>query len=303
VLLALASACTTAPALPVVEPAPLPQPAPEPEPLPVLSILEIKAIAMDQHRSSLTVSVVIENPRRAPMVLSRPTLEYSLRMDTGSHDLGSLQPVEDIQVAAFSESTFELHFELDTRILDQDITGFVDLSIAEVQASLAATATVQPDAAGLPSSGLIALVASSEAQVPLIREPDLRILAINLVKHELINVILEVVIEISNPNAFPLEFDHLAYDFYGEGRRWSRGQERKTLLIPPRGAASTKIPVMLNFTEMDRRVFDLVEKLQVINYRLGGTATVHTGLDFLPEFNMDFNRAGAVKVERTLTRR
>jgi hypothetical protein len=116
---------------------------------------------------------------------------------------------------------------------------------------------------------------------------------------------------VSNPNAFPLEFDQLAYDFFGEGKRWSRGQERKSLLIPARGTgkgssngtASTKIPVILNFTEMDRRVFDLVEKLQVVNYRLSGTATVRTGLDFLPEFNMGFERPGAVKVERTLSRR
>jgi LEA14-like dessication related protein len=291
------------------------KPAPEPEALPVLSILAMKATAIDQHRSSLLVTARVENPRRNDLVLVQPTLWAGLQLATGGYDLGTQQPKGDIQVAAFTESTFELWLELDTRILDQDIPGFKEQSVAEVLARLTATARVQPDAAGTPESGLVDLEAEAALQVPLIREPELRILAINLVKHELINVILEVVLEISNPNAFALEFDQLAYDFFGEGRRWSRGLERKTLLIPARGfadgantstvngTASTKIPVILNFTEMDRRVFDLVEKLQVINYRLGGTATVRTGLDFLPEFTMGFERAGNVKVERTLTRR
>jgi LEA14-like dessication related protein len=315
VLLIVSSACTTPPATPAAEPPPLPLAAPEPEALPVLSIVALEAKAVDQHRSSLTVTARVENPRRAALVLSGTTLRYGLLLETGSHDLGTLQPEGDIQVAAFSASTLELHFELDTRILDHGVPGFKDLGIATVQASLAATARVPPDESGQPAGGLVELLARTEAQVPLIREPDLRILAINLVKHELINVILEVVIEISNPNAFPLEFDQLAYDFYGEGKRWSRGRERKALLIPARGGAgeagkgsangtaTTRIPVMLNFTEMDRRVFDLVEKLQVVSYRLAGTATVHTGLDFLPQFTMAFDRAGAVKVERTLSRR
>jgi LEA14-like dessication related protein len=318
-LFVLLATCATPPpqVVPVPEPAPPAQPAPPPEPeaLPLIAIPEMKTTALDQHRSRLTVTAAVQNPRSIAVTLLRPTLRIDLlpevQLDMAGHELGTMQAEEDIEVAAFGESTFDLHFELDTRILDLGIPGFKDLSTAGIKASLTAEARVQPDAAGQPDSGLVDLYAEAETRVPLIREPDLRILAINLVKHELINVILEVVLEVSNPNAFPLEFDHLAYDFYGEGKRWSRGQERKALLIPARGTekgssngtASTKIPVMLNFTEMDRRVFDLVEKLQVVNYRLAGTATVRTGLDFLPEFNMDFVRPGAVKVERTLPRR
>ncbi|MDX9959279.1 MAG: LEA type 2 family protein [Spirochaetia bacterium] len=314
-LLLLLASCATPPLPPVPAPEPPPpaQPAPPPKPeaLPVLAIHTMKATALDQHRSRLTVTTTVQNPRSTTVTLLRPTLRLALpaglQPGMASYELGTIQAEEDIEVAAFGESTFDLHFELDTRVLDLGIPGFRDLSTAGIKASLTATARVQPDEAGQPASGLVDLSAEAETQVPLIREPDLRILAINLVKHELINVILEVVLEVSNPNAFPLEFDQLAYDFFGEGKRWSRGQEKKALLIPARGSvdgtASTKIPVMLNFTEMDRRVFDLVEKLLVVHYRLAGTATVRTGLDFLPEFNMDFERPGAVKVERTLPRR
>ena len=310
-LVVLLTSCATPPppAVPVAKPPPPAQPAPPPEPeaLPVLTILEMKATAIDQHRSTLTVTAKVRNPRSTDMVMLQPTWQPELQMDTGGYELGTIQADADIMVAAFSESTFEQLFELDTRLLDQNIPGFRDLSTVGVQANLVATARVQPDAAGQPVSGLVDLHAEADTQVQLIREPDLHILAINLVKHELINVILEVVLEVTNPNVFPLEFDQLAYDFFGEGKRWSRGRGHKVLLIPARGTvdgkASTKIPVILNFTDMDRRVFDLVEKLQVINYRLSGTATVHTGLDFLPEFNMGFERHGTVKVERTLSRK
>jgi len=265
----------------------------------VLAILEMKATAIDQHRSTLTVLAGIQNPRSADILLLKPTL----CLGSGGYGLGTIQLDGDIAVAAFTESNFELQFGLDTRILDQNIPGFRELSTANVNASLVVTARVQLDATGQPTSGLVDLHAETESQVRLIREPDLRILAINLVKHELINVILEVILEVSNPNAFPLEFDQLDYDFFGEGKRWSKGRERKTLQIPAKGTASTKIPVLLNFTEMDRHVFDLVEKLQVLDYLLSGTATVRTGLDFLPEFKMGFERPGSVKVERSLSRR
>ena len=198
-----------------------------------------------------------------------------------------------------SGSTLGIEYQLDTRILDRDIEGFKELSTADVRLCIAATAQVSPDLAGEPISGSVKLYTESELSVQLIREPELRIVAINLVKYELINVILEVVLEVSNPNAFPLEFDKLTHDFFGEGKRWARGQANKTLQIPANGSASTKIPVLLNFTDMDRRVFDLVEKLQVVNYQLNGTATVRTGLDFLPVFTMDFKRSGGVKVAQT----
>jgi LEA14-like dessication related protein len=292
-------ACKTPPPsmLPLPEPiAPQVEEAapPEPEALPILSIIEMKASAIDQHRSSLTITAKIENPRSTEIVLGNPVLE----LFTSGHSIRTAEAAENLIVAAKTESTFELQLEMDTRRLDKDIPGFSELNTAEVSAKMTATARVPVDAAGQPEDGLFALFAEAAEQVQLIREPDLRILAINLVKHELINVILEVVLEISNPNAFPLEFDQLVYDFFGEGKRWSRGRERKILVIPAKGAASTRIPVMLNFTEMDRRVFDLVEKLQVINYRLGGTATVHTGLNFLPQFSMGFERSGSVKVTR-----
>lgn len=297
----LLASCATPP---VVAPAPPQQaPVPEPEALPVLLIEEIQATAIDKHRSSLLASINIKNPRSEAVIVKQAVLKYTLQHDTETYELGNLQTETDMVLPAYTAATVALPFEMDTRILDREIPGFKDRSVAIIKASLTGTVLVKADASGHPPTDSITLTAESELSVHLIREPDLRILAINLVKHELINVILEVVIEVSNPNDFPLEFDQLTYDFYGEGKRWSRGRERKSLLIPARGAASTTIPVILNFTEMDRRVFDLVEKLQVVQYRLGGTATVHTGLDFLPQFSMDFERAGRVKVERTLQRR
>ncbi|HSV56788.1 MAG TPA: hypothetical protein VLH39_06740, partial [Magnetospirillaceae bacterium] len=59
-------------------------------------------------------------------------------------------------------------------------------------------------------------------------------------------------------------------------------------------------PMLLNFTEMGRDVFDLVTRLRTISYRLEGRALVSTPLAFLPGFRMGFDVSGAVRVERAL---
>ena len=165
-LLVVLASCTTPPPVPPrVEPAPQIQPALPPEALPVLSILAMKATAIDQHRSTLMVTAGVQNPRSADLVLLQPALHFELKLDTGGHDLGTIQTDGDIQVAAFSESTFDLQLEIDTRLLDQGIPGFEDQSVAEVQASLTAEARVQPDATGQPASGLVNLKAESQATV------------------------------------------------------------------------------------------------------------------------------------------
>ena len=73
--LLLASCATPPPKVPAMDPMPPAQPAPAPEALPVLSIREIKAAAVDQHRSILTLTAGLQNPRSTAVVLLRPTLQ------------------------------------------------------------------------------------------------------------------------------------------------------------------------------------------------------------------------------------
>ncbi len=142
--------------------------------------------------------------------------------------------------------------------------------------------------------------ARAEGTVPRIREPVLEIRSIVLVRHELVNVLLELVLDVENPNPFPVEFSAASYRFHGEGRKWASGTVDRAVAIPARGKAEVRLPILLNFTETGRDLFDLVAKLRVVRFRLEGQARVTSPLSFLPEFRMDFDRSGAVRVERTL---
>jgi LEA14-like dessication related protein len=120
------------------------------------------------------------------------------------------------------------------------------------------------------------------------------------VRHELVNVLLELVLDVENPNPFPVEFSAASYRFHGEGRKWAAGKVDRPVTIPARGTAEVRLPIPLNFTETGRDLFDLVAKLRVVRFRLEGQARVTAPISFLPEFRMDFDRTGAVQVERTL---
>lgn len=135
---------------------------------------------------------------------------------------------------------------------------------------------------------------------PKALEPILTIRSVVLVRHELVNVLLELILDVENPNPFPVEFHTVSYRFYGEGRMWGSGTLDRPMPIPAGGEAEVRLPVLLNFTETGRDLFDLVAKLQTVRYRLEGQARVGVPGPRLSEFPMRFDRAGSVRVERTL---
>lgn len=168
----------------------------------------------------------------------------------------------------------------------------------------------------LLSAGLLAAALSSCASRPpepeplvdapeelKLLEPVLTVRSIVLVRHELVNVLLELILDVENPNAFPVEFSAAHYRFHGEGRKWGSGTADRSVPIPSGSKTEIRLPLLLNFTETGRDLFDLVAKLQTVRYRLEGRATVSTPMPFLPEFQMDFDRTGTVRVERTLPAR
>ena len=141
--------------------------------------------------------------------------------------------------------------------------------------------------------------ARAESAFQPVRAPLLSIRSIVLLRHELVNVLLELVLDVDNPNAFPVDFASADYRFFGEGRKWAGGSVECSVKIPARGRAEVRLPILLNFTETGRDLFDLVARLQVVRYRLTGRARIVTPLALVPEFFMDFDEGGTVRVERT----
>ncbi|MDR1373534.1 MAG: LEA type 2 family protein [Treponema sp.] len=131
---------------------------------------------------------------------------------------------------------------------------------------------------------------------PRIREPEFTITEIAILQAELINTRFRVNLRIDNPNVFPVDLSSFGYELYGAGRFWAEGKETEVLRIPARGSAETRLFLLMNFINMKRDLLDEVIAMRRVPYRFSGEALIGTGLSWLPEFRMRFDRQGRSEV-------
>jgi LEA14-like dessication related protein len=278
VLLALLGACATKKAAPLAVP---PESAPK-------AIAEIApAIGIDQHRARLPFVLKLENPRSREIRLE--SFECVLRVAGAEAD--RLEGREAVVIEAGGSASIPLEFPVDSRKLSDAVAGHDGPATAafRIEASVRFR-----DSAG----SALEASASADSSFPIIREPRLRILSLKIERDILVTTNLRLAVEVENPNAFPISLGSLAYDFYGEGRPWSGGTASRPLMVPGRASARLPLAFELNFADRDRALLDLVAKLMIVSYRLKGSAAVATGLEFLPEFRLEFDEDGEVRVEQ-----
>lgn len=254
-------------------------------------LVEIKSVeteAVDQFRVRFTFRTAVSN--RGPQRLKDISLSWALELGGRACNSGSLG--EGIALDPGQGVEARCAFVVDTR----------EPAMRPDRAELPWRMEAQARTGGAAGAMLLGS-GRAEGTFPLVQEPGLAIQSITLVRHELVNVLLELVLEVSNPNAFPVNFENASYQFYGEGRKWSNGAMDRPVGIPARGTAEVRLPIVLNFTEAGRDLFNLVAALKVVRYGLTGEARITTPVPFLPEFRMSFDKSGSTQVERTLSDR
>jgi LEA14-like dessication related protein len=257
-------------------------------PSPLLSAAERSTSALDQHRTELRIDVRIENP--ADVELSGLSLETELSINGKIIQQGTVS-TSFVTLSPRCAYAHQLSYTIDSRILDSSIEGFSSQARAAWQVRLSLRAQ-SDDGRSLLSS------ASASGSYQLIREPTLSVQSIRILQYELVNSYLQLVLEVRNPNDFPIDFSGASYQFYGEGQRWASGKALKAQPLPPRGSGIVLLPINLNFADTGRSLFDLVAQLKTVRYRLSGTAVILTGLDILPSFDLSFDAQGSTRVER-----
>lgn len=252
----------------------------------VLEFDHIKAESVDS--VEIHYRITAENSHSLPLELEFKNYALSLNgIPPGEASaLENLKPA--VTVAPGSSLTYGLMLRLNLRELPDRA-----LAAPEAENRVELTLDVKwrygsgPSAAGTITAG---------ARFPPVREPEFTITSIAILQAELINTRFRVSLRIDNPNVFPVSLSSLGYELYGEGYFWAEGRERDVLRIPARGFAETKLFLMMNFINMPRKLLDDVIAMHTVNYRFTGAANVSTGVSWLPEFNMRFDKTGESEV-------
>jgi LEA14-like dessication related protein len=268
--------------------------APEKRPPASLTFDRIEADGID--RVVLFFRLRLENPRSLPLAaelkdwhgrIKGTDLDDSASLSLEGERVGELS----ISLAGFSsvEKTFALNLDLsefremeeiysppETEPLDDEYLAELTLDLTYLYAEGPA----------------LREEVSASAVFPRVREPVFTITSIAILQAELINTRFMVTLRITNPNMFPVILSSFSYELYGEGRFWAGGQEENVMYIPSRGTAETKLFLLMNFINMNRRLLDEVIAMDLVQYRFHGEVEIGTGISWLPRFRMDFDRSG-----------
>ncbi|MDR1175394.1 MAG: LEA type 2 family protein [Treponema sp.] len=134
------------------------------------------------------------------------------------------------------------------------------------------------------------------ASFPRIREPEFTITRIAVLQAELINTRFRVNLKIDNPNFFPVDLSSFEYALFGDGRFWADGMEKNVLHIPAGKSEETRLFLTMNFINQRRDMLDRVMDMDPVRYRFAGDVLVETGVAWLPQFRMGFDKSGYSEV-------
>jgi LEA14-like dessication related protein len=258
---------------------PVPVEAPVPLTLLTLSVEDAALHGLDIDSIRLAVNVVASNDGETGI----PVGMLDVSVVSGGVVLQGSSLAAGTTLEAGGHAVFALEFKFDAPSGD---SPWIDLRIE------AAAVFRGPDGGSRTARAVY------DTRFPRILPPVLEIRAIRILKDELINTRLGVDLAVHNPNVFPLSFASLGYKLYGEGRYWAGDTLSKSFEVPAGQTAEASLYMTMNFTDMDRRLLDRVIRLAAVGYRLGGTACIDTGLDFLPRFELPFELAGTTGVLR-----
>jgi LEA14-like dessication related protein len=242
----------------------------------------------------------LENPRSLPLTVELK--DWNSRINgAGAADSAFLnlegESPGDIRIRLEGFSSAEKTFALGLDLAEirkrggtfqpPEVESPEDEYLAELTLNLS---YLYPEAKPLPAE------ISAATAFPRVREPEFTITSIAILQAELINTRFAVNLRIDNPNAFPLSLSSFEYELYGEGRFWAGGREENIMIIPAKGSEETKLFLLMNFINMERRLLDEVIAMSLVRYRFHGKTEIGTGFSWLSRFRVDFDLSGSSEV-------
>ena len=138
---------------------------------------------------------------------------------------------------------------------------------------------------------------SANIEFPRVLEPLFSITSIVIEQADLINTRFRCILQIDNPNIFPLTIFSLRYVLYGDGRLWGGGRERDLAVIPAQSSLPTSFSFEMNFIGMPRSLLDDIIAMQHVRYRFTGEAEIGIDMPNLPAYHMNFDLSGNSEVK------
>ena len=136
---------------------------------------------------------------------------------------------------------------------------------------------------------LLALAGCSSAGIKgVVEPPNVQVHKVEMGRFNLSGGTATFVLDIQNPNKFPIPLAGFDYGLSLNGVQVARGDKEQRVTIGAGGSQKVTVPLTLSFSNMINMLPGLLRN-RTVDYQLGGS--VH-----LPWFNIPFQRAGSANL-------
>jgi LEA14-like dessication related protein len=150
----------------------------------------------------------------------------------------------------------------------------------------------------LPVLGGIRVPVSQSGHLPLIRLPQIKIQSLKVKKTGLTGADLDLVLGVTNPNAFAFELKKLNYDFSVNGQPWAKGASTDGTAVGKKSGQTIHIPVSLSFLEMGRTAVQLLSGDRELDCRLTGDLNLGTSIPAFRQASIPLDLASKINLTK-----
>lgn len=235
----------------------------------------------------LLFDLKIRNPNS--LGLKMAGFSYDLLINNSSFVKGNQD--RELEISARGENTVQIPVSIGFLDLYQVFQSLLDQDVSRYQINCSFSFDV-------PVLGVVSIPVSKDGEFPLLKLPKVSLDSLKLRNLTLSGAELTLRIGLGNPNSFSMIFSRLKYQLEINGESWISGDAKEGVEVAEKGEAFLDIPIRLNFIQMGRSAYQLLNRDESLNYQFGGMIDLATSMPLLEQVNLPFDYSGLIKVLR-----
>ena len=235
----------------------------------------------------LLFNIMIENPNQLGISLS--SFDYELLLNDQSFVKGDQR--EGMQIDANATSSVQIPVSLTFRDIIESVQSVArqDTSRYQFKSGFAFS---------LPVIGNVHIPVQRSGDIPVIKTPSISVAHFKIDNISFTGADATLALNVKNPNAFSLGLQNMQYTFAIDGINVLQGRGDKNISINRNDDSRVELPVSINFADFGQTIYRILRGEQSAQFRLNGSATFDSSLDFFRNIPLHFDTSGDLPLVR-----
>ena len=253
---------------------------------PTAEIEDTELVGISFDKADLAFNMRIDNPN--PFTLKLSGLVYDVAIE--SHSLFSSAIDKGLKLRANGESHIKIPVTLKFDDLKKLPANLRDKD--KISYQLKSTVVVN-----LPVIGNYDIHLVKRGEIPVPKLPAIKLKEVKIKSLSFTTAELVTMVEMRNPNSFPLVLNNFNYKLDINNQPWGEGGITQKQNVPGKGTGIIAIPVKLNLLRMGNSIYQLLNSKEMLAYRIRGDLNLDTGIALLKNYNMPLDIKGKVSLK------